>query len=258
MEEKKKIFLIVLFVASFLLIIFGISKIYVQYIELKSAKNDLGNTKSALELTRKSIENSKNACDCANAKNDNQKVDSDCESSNRQLGTIQSTLISPLSEYTKKIKFWNVYSSDKYKFKISYPNTLLIKESTDSQQKEFGTIVEFLYFNEDARSLYDEPMPGYFTYATISYWNNINNSRAKGGDNGREYKNLEELFSDKDSFIKKNKEIEISGKKAYDVSISGHDVTHAIMMEHNNGVYRIDISSDETAEKILASFVFFD
>lgn len=256
MKNNKKFLWIALFIFLFISI-FEMKFIYERHNEIESLKQEIKITRSTLEaLAKNSAEAKKDNYEHNSQKNDIQQSEFNCESLKRQLDAIQNNLIEPLSENAEKIKFWNTYKNDEYKFTIDYPNTFLLREYNNEQKN--GLIVEFLLFNKDAWSLWNEPNPSFFTYANISYWDDINEPYAKGGEwgNDHKYKNLDDLFSDSESLIKKNKEISINGKKAYDVTISGHDAVHAIMIEHNNGIYRIEIPANGNALQMISSFVF--
>jgi len=160
---------------------------------------------------------------------------------------------------------WKTYRNEKYGFEMKYPDTFLLKESDEIQWKEAGIIVQFSVFDEKNRDLEGKKNPGYFMYMNVAYWDDINNKYAKGGSRNNEphYENLDDLFADKDSFVKKGKEIKIDGIKAYNVTRSGYEPIHGVMIEYNNGVYRVEFSpfvqnppSDVIKEKILSSFKF--
>lgn len=199
-------------------------------------------------------------------KNNNQSPNSDVEKLKEQLELINYNLVIPISEYTREIINWNTYTNTGFSFEISYPNTFLLKENNDTKQKETGAIAEFLVFDGKARNLRGEDNPGYFPYLTISYWEDINDDYAKGGSwvGEREYENLEDFFTDDNSTIIKEAEIELSGIKAYEVTVGGYGANYGIMFEHNNGIYRIEFPfvqnpPEETIKKkLLSSFKLID
>ena len=255
------IFLIIIFSLVAGIIVFTTTKIsYDKKVDTLKAK--ISTLEKNISELKSANVNDKNKID----ENNKQINDLNTNKLNEQLELINNNLVNTISEYTKKITSWNTYNNSSFNFEISYPNTFLFKENDEINQKETGAVVRFLVFDGEAKNLRGESNPSYFTYATVSFWDNVNNNYAKGGSwvGERQYKNLDDLFTEKWSPITKNSEIEIDGKKAYDVTIAGHDSIHGIMIEYNNGIYRIEFPyvqnppDNSVNEQLISSFKFLD
>jgi hypothetical protein len=253
MENKKKLISIILIIVLALAAIAEVSFIYWQYSRIHYLEKELEkiNRNFEEEVTKTPIEK--------------EEVNS-CKDLENQLSSMQNNLVNPISKHTEEIKDWNLYLNNDYKFRIDYPNTFLIEEYDETQQKNYGSIIKLLVFDEKARDLGGNDMPGYYNYATISYWDDINDDYLSGGswEGEREYENLDDLLTD-NPFIQKTRELQLNGNKAYEVAMAGHGTTFGIIMEYNNGIYRIEFSEsfqhppDNTIkEKIISSFKFID
>lgn len=264
-KNKKKylvtVFLIIVFSLTTGVIVLIINKIsYDNKIDILNLKI------STLEKNITELKNTNTETKNIINENNNQENNSDIKKLKNQLELINHNLVDPISKHIKEITSWNKYTNNNFDFEISYPNTFIFNENDEINQRETGVIIKFLVFDEEAKDLSDESNSGYFTYATISYWDDINNNYAKGGSwvGERQYKNLDDLFTDEKSFVTKNSEIKIDGKKAFDVTIAGHDSTHGIMIEYNDGIYRIEFSyvqnppDNSVKERLISSFKFVD
>ncbi|MDQ5938557.1 MAG: hypothetical protein QG603_416 [Patescibacteria group bacterium] len=159
---------------------------------------------------------------------------------------------------------WSLYTNKRYGFEFKYPNNSLLEEGTEDNS---GTITYLKVFDREAKNLEGKNIPGYFTYMTVSYWDDLNNEYAKGGSwmGQRHYGSLEDMFTDDKAFIQKESEIELAGIKAYEVIVGGYSATYGIMFEYNNGVYRIDFPDEiqhkpnvSVREEIISTFKFLD
>ena len=187
---------------------------------------------------------------------------SNSDESDTELELINT--MEPIPPYINEIKAWNSYVNNEFKFEISYPSSFLLREYDKIQQKETGAIARILAFDGESKDLTGRDNPGYFPYALISYWDDINNEYITDSSlaEERKFEKIEDLFVD--TLITKDREIVIDGKKAYEVTIAGAGLSPGIMIEHNNAIYRIEFSdrqnqlNEAIKEKIISSLKFLD
>lgn len=197
--------------------------------------------------------------ECENVDDDMRRKIKELES---QIYLMNDNLVEPLKIYNQKIDHWNVYENSEHGFSVEYPNTFLM---ISGDEYSTGRIVLFMSFDADAKNLEGNPNPGFFSQILISYWDDINNDYLKGGSwiDEKEYSNLDNLFNDEDNhYVTKVSEIELAGKKAYNVALFGDGQTDAIMFEGNGGYYRIEFTNDiyplseDIKKEFLGSFSF--
>lgn len=164
-----------------------------------------------------------------------------------------------------ELKDWKTYRNEEYGFEVRYPGEWILKTATQEQLTE-GEIISLE--SSDTQQLLQEKkiVPGYSRNIVISYWSDINNSFAKGGEwiGQWQYKNLADYFSDEMALKKKIGDLTIGNQKAYEVTIGGMLSNHGIMIEHN-GIY--ELSFERSADKsklgsienqILSTFKFIE
>jgi hypothetical protein len=109
---------------------------------------------------------------------------------------------------------WKTYRNDRLKFSVGYPDTFRI----DTTSTDTGHIVSFLEYNENAKNLDGQNIPGYFPVISIYQWEDINSPDLKGGswEGEKTYKNLQDFFADSEhTHISVTGETSVDGVKAY-------------------------------------------
>ena len=157
---------------------------------------------------------------------------------------------------------WKTYSSSKYNFYLKYPNGWTLEES--SQTDLTGTIIS-LRSPETTQLLNERKIdPGYSYNLAVSFWPNINNEYARGGSwrGQRNYTNLTDFFTDKNTPKQKVGNIAVAGQNAYEVSIGGAGTNYGVMIEHG-GIYELSFGTawdksklGSTEKQILSTFQF--
>ena len=133
---------------------------------------------------------------------------------------------------------WKTYRNETLKFSVKYPGTFKLGENSG----EDGHVVSFMEFDQNARDLSNQPIPGYFSPITIYYWQDINNSYLKGGEweGEKKYTNFQDFLADSEhTFINIISETNVDGIKAYILSMPGESGYEAVMFEYAGGYYRI-------------------
>lgn len=156
---------------------------------------------------------------------------------------------------------WKTYRNDEYGFEVKYPEEFKV----DDNPTDTGHVVSFMEFDENAKNLSGQKIPGYFPAISIYRWEDINNFDLKGGtwEGEKKYANLQDFLSDSEhTSIRIIGETNIDGVKADVLSMPGEIGYEAIMFEYDSGYYRISFpwtqkKVDEAVKKqILFSIKF--
>lgn len=156
---------------------------------------------------------------------------------------------------------WKTYRNEEYGFEMKYPKGFNINNTpTDS-----GRIVSFEEFDENAKDLAGQKIPGYFPVISIYRWEDINNFDLKGGswEGEKKYTNLQDFLSDSEhTAISITGETNIDGGRAYVLSMPGEIGYEAVMFEYDGGYYRISFpwtqkQVDESVKRQFLSSIKF-
>ncbi|MEK7451845.1 MAG: hypothetical protein AAB664_00750 [Patescibacteria group bacterium] len=168
--------------------------------------------------------------------------------------------VSSPSKQEEPMSDWKTYTSTAYHFSLKHPPTWTITEYPDAEKT--GRIVDF-QSPETMKLLQEKKIdPGYSHDVVMFFWPNINNEYARGGSwiGQRTYANLEDFFTDKQSFKQKTGTIELAGQRAYEISSGGNGLNFGVMLEHD-GVYELSFETawDKTKltteqKQILSTF----
>ncbi len=174
---------------------------------------------------------------------------------------IKSSNTDSNSQGNSQTQNWEIYQNDTLKFSVEYPETFKI----DAAPTDTGRIVSFLEFNENAKNLNGQKIPGYFPVISIYQWKDINNPDLKGGswEGEKKYTNFQDFLADsKNTSINMIGDTVVGGVKAYILAMPGEIGYEAVMFEHNGGYYRISFPwtqkpLDENVKKQFLSSIKF-
>lgn len=143
---------------------------------------------------------------------------------------------------------WKTYTNTKYGYSFKYPNSWNFMESPDKTR--------VIATPGDIDPVYDGAMNFVVHYYTMHVYGGFS------FDGHREYKNLNDYFSDEGITNQKIGETTLGGVKAYEVEIGGMGINFGIVAERSNGIYEISFDVDRKAnlsaedKSIISSFQF--